>query len=103
MISNAKKITAIAGAAVLSLGIAGPAFANTSASLGATQGTTLSSANKVLTVDELRTWVLARIDQRLAWIAKAEARVTVSTLLTDPQKTAALAKFEEVRAEFESK
>ena len=87
-IDNAKKITAVAGAAVLSIGIAGPAFASTGAADQKDPSTTAQhvASAKAVTLTELQARLVQRIDARLAWIVKAQARVSASTVLTDAQK-----------------
>jgi len=87
-IDNAKKITAVAGAAVLSFGIAGPAFAGTGAADQKDPSTTAqhdASAMHV-TLAEMQARLVQRIDARLAWIVKVQARVSASTVLADAQK-----------------
>jgi hypothetical protein len=88
IISKATRITAVTGAAVLSFGLAGPAFAGTTGSQGTTQPTGRhAQAQRAMTVAEFRAWVTQTIDALLAWIEKAQARVSASTVLTDQQKT----------------
>jgi hypothetical protein len=94
MIRNATKITAVTGAAVLSFGLAAPAFANNTSDPTDTTPTawTHAHAHMSLTLDQFRALVTKNINERVAWIDKAEARVTASTKLTDAEKTAATAK-----------
>jgi hypothetical protein len=87
-IDNAKKITAVAGAAVLSIGIAGPALAGTGAAEHKDQSTTAQHAAsaQAVTLAGMQARLVQRIDARLAWIVKVQARVSASTVLTDAQK-----------------
>jgi hypothetical protein len=94
MIRTATKITAVTGATVLSFGLAAPAFANNGSDPSTTtpSPSTHSHAHMALTVDQLRTIVVDNIDGRLAWIVKAQSRVTASTTMTADQKAAETAK-----------
>jgi len=91
MLSRTQKITAVTGAAVLTFGLAGPAFANGSGS-DSTKSSHESSQHVAPTFAEVQSWIVKRIDKHLARIAKAEARVTASTVLTPQQKTDATAR-----------
>ena len=95
MISKSMKIIAVSGVAVFSLGLTGPAFAGSTGSTGSDPkhaSGTHAGSYQALTVDELRAYVTKLIANHLAWIAKAQARVPVSTELTAAQKTAIAAK-----------
>jgi len=91
MLSRTQKITAVTGAAVLTLGLAGPAFANGSGSDSA-KSSHQSAQHVAPTFAQVQSWIIKRIDKHLARIAKAEARVTASTVLTPQQKTDATAR-----------
>lgn len=92
MISKSMKIIAVSGVAVFSLGLTGPAFAGSTGSDPKHASGTHAGSYQALTVDELRAYVTKLIANHLAWIAKAQARVPVSTELTAAQKTAIAAK-----------
>jgi len=91
MLSRTQKITAVTGAAVLTFGLAGPAFANGSGS-DSTKSSHESAQHVAPTFAQVQSWIIKRIDKHLARIAKAEARVTASTVLTPQQKTDATAR-----------
>jgi hypothetical protein len=95
MIRHAKKITALTGATLLSLGLAAPAFAQT---IGAqdTVAPTIKHAKTThtVTVESLRTRLTNSIDKRLARIEMIRARVTGSTRRTDQQKADVLTRIQ---------
>jgi hypothetical protein len=95
MLSNAKKLTAataVTGAAVLTFGLTGPAFANGSTSTDASKAISHAEHHAAPTVAEVKGWITKRIDHRLARLVKAQARVAASTVLTAQQKTDLTAK-----------
>ncbi len=83
MHTNARRVSAIAGAAVLALGIAGPAYATET---GSDPTANHAPAHAAPTLAQVKAWLTTKIDDHLAWIEKAEARVVASTKLTAAQK-----------------
>jgi hypothetical protein len=96
MISNPMKITAVTGAALLSLGLAGPALAGTTSDPGKTG--THSGVHVAPTLAQVQAWLKAGLDRRIAWIDKVQAKIDASTVLTDAQKADWTAKLADKRA-----
>ena len=69
---NAKRIGMLAGATLLTVGLAGPALANGTAAQG-TSHTATSPTRTAPTLAQMKSWITAKIDAHLSWIEKAEA------------------------------